>query len=105
MFNPPGSGVSLSEHIPAGTRGGFVCSGSAATPYGLGPGHSHVVATLRRSFTSPGRYTLVFRLDARGRQILARVAAADRAYREHHPHGHSPPSIAFGVALTYAPAA
>lgn len=104
-FNPAGSGISLSGHVPAGRGSAFVCSGAAATPHGLGPGHSRVVATLRRSFTKPGRYTLVFRLDRRGRRILARLAAADRAYREHHPHGHRPPEIAFGVALTYVPAA
>jgi hypothetical protein len=48
---------------------------------------------------------LVFRPDARGRHILARLAVADSAYRKHHPHGHSPPEIAFAVALTYATAA
>jgi hypothetical protein len=101
-FNPAGSSISLSGHTPAGTRTAFACNGGQAAPHGLGTGHTHVVATLRRSFTRPGQYTLVFRLDARGRRILARLAAADRAYRKHHPHGHSPPSIAFGVALTYA---
>lgn len=105
VFNPAGSSISLSGHIPAGTRTAFVCSGSAGTLQGLGPGHSQVVATLRRSFTTPGRYALVFRLDAAGRRILARLRAADRAYHEHDPHGQSPPSIAFGVALTYVPAA
>jgi hypothetical protein len=68
------------------------------------PGHTVIVSTLRRTFTAAGRYALTFRLDPKGEQILARLGAADRAYRNRHPHGFRPPSIAFGVSLTYDPA-
>lgn len=105
VFNPAGSSISMSGHIPPGTRIAFLCNGGSAALHGLGPGRSHVVATLRRSFARPGRHTLIFRLDVRGRRILARLAAADRAYRERHSDGHTPPEIAFGVALTYIPTA
>ena len=64
-----------------------------------------IVSTLRRTFTSAGRYSLTFKLDRNGEQILARVGVADRAYLKRRPHGLRPPSIAFGVSLTSEPAA
>ena len=67
-------------------------------------GQSRVVSTLRDRVTRSGRYRLTFTLNADGRRILAGLGAAERAYRKRHPHGNKPPTIAFGVALSYAPA-
>ena len=36
-------------------------------------------------------------------RILARLGARDRAYHRRHPHGHRPPTVAFGVSFRYAP--
>lgn len=63
-----------------------------------------VVSTVHRQFTQPGRYELTFTLNSAGRQILGRLAAADHAYYEQHPHGQSPPTLSFGATLTYTPA-
>jgi hypothetical protein len=58
---------------------------------------------LRRTFTTPGHYTLTFTLNQTGRRLLAQLAAAEQTYRRQHPHGTRPPSLAFGVSLDYAP--
>ena len=102
-FDPSGSTI----HVAA-DRSASEGSGCAVGAIGPGVpkrhGHSHVVSTLRHSFTAAGTYTLTFDLNAVGRRILARLGAADRAYRERHPHGHMAPSTAFGVSLSYKPA-
>jgi hypothetical protein len=69
----------------------------------VGPGRSHTVSTLHEKFAAPGRYTLTFTLNQAGRDMLARLGAAQRAYRRHHPHGHQPPYFAWGVGLHYLP--
>ncbi|MBV9805039.1 MAG: hypothetical protein JO130_17700 [Solirubrobacterales bacterium] len=102
-FNPSGSRIGVAGDAPS--TGGLGCATGAIGPgVPKGPGHSQVVSTLRRTFTAPGRHTLRFELGASGRRILARLGAADRAYRKQHPHGQRPPSIAFGVSLSYTPA-
>jgi hypothetical protein len=60
------------------------------------------VSTLRKRL-EPGTYTLTFKLNSTGRRILDWLGARDRAYRERHPHGQRPPTIAFGVGLGYTP--
>jgi hypothetical protein len=102
-FNPSGQtiGVGSGEPPPPG----FSCgSGAGSSGVPTGPGHSRLVSTLRRTFTRVGRFTLTFELNAAGRRILARLGAADRAYRQRHPHGGQPPSITYGVGLSYTPA-
>jgi hypothetical protein len=69
-----------------------------------GRGRSRTVSTLHRRFATAGHYTLTFQLNKTGQAMLARVGVEDRAYRKRHPHGLRAPSIAFGVALTYAAA-
>jgi hypothetical protein len=83
------------------THSGFGCSQGRAGRHGLGPGQSRQVSTLTETFTKAGTYTLTFRLNQVGRGLLAQLAAAERAYAKNHPHGHQPPSMAFGVALSY----
>lgn len=100
-FNPTGSTI----HVAADpTQAGFGCA-NGAVPAGVHktPGHSQVVSRLRKTFTAAGLYTLTFDLNAVGRRILARLGARERAYRKHHSFA-PPPSIAFGVGLSYAPA-
>jgi len=100
-FNP--SGWSISVGAPQ-TRGSSFGCGEATPRHDGGAGQSHAVSTLRDTFRRPGRYALKFTLNATGRRILARLGAEERAYRKRHPHGGRSPTIAFGVALSYAPA-
>jgi hypothetical protein len=65
-------------------------------------GGSRVVSTLHRRFTKTGRYELTFTLNRTGRAMLAQLATADQAYYKRHPHGGHPPTLAFGVALSYS---
>jgi hypothetical protein len=105
-FNPTGSTIRVAADASATPpASGLGCAEAAIGPgVPKRPGHTVIVSTLRRTFTKAGRYTLTFKLDRRGEQILARLGAADRAYRKRHPHGSRPPSIGFGVSLTYEPA-
>lgn len=88
---------------------------AAATSFGCGEasasrahvagssGGSGVVSSLHRKFTTAGRHELTFTLNHAGRQMLAQLASSDHAYYEQHPHGQHPPTLAFGVALSYSP--
>ncbi|MBV8948545.1 MAG: hypothetical protein JO286_03190 [Solirubrobacterales bacterium] len=97
------SGWSISVGAPQTQGSSFGC-GEATARHGGGAGQSHVVTTLSDRFTRSGDYTLTFTLNATGRRILARLGAEERAYYRRHPHGSEPPTIAFGVGLSYAPA-
>lgn len=77
------------------------CANAMAHP---AAGASHVVSTLHRKFTKPGRYELTFTLNSAGRKILAELASDDDAYFKAHPHGQQPPTLGFGVSLSYSPA-
>jgi hypothetical protein len=111
-FNP--SGRSLNVAADAAVPGssnvgcGFVFagdhsgSGSAIGVVGMGIPRRHVVAAVRETFTRPGRYTLTFTLNQRGRRILARLGAARRAYRTQNPDGTDPPTITWGVGLHFS---
>jgi hypothetical protein len=104
-FNPTGSTI----HVAADTSATPPVSGMGCAEGAIGPGvpkrpgHTVIVSKLHRTFTTAGRYTLTFKLNRKGEKILARLGAADRHYRKRHPHGFRPPSIAFGVSLTYEP--
>ena len=104
-FNPTGSTIRVAGDASAAPpASGLGCAEAAIGPgVPKPPGHTVIVSTLRRTFTKAGRYTLTFKLDRQGQRILARLGAADRAYRKRHPYGSRPPSIGFGVSLTYAP--
>ena len=105
-FNPTGSTISVAADTSAKRAAtGFGCAEGAVGP-GVPKRHGHtvLVSTLHRTFAGAGRYTLTFTLNTAAERILTRLGAADRAYRKRHPHGSRPPSIAFGVSLSYAPA-
>ena len=102
-FNPTGSTLRLDAEPSAVDQGGGCAVGAIGPGVPKGRGHTWIVSTLHRTFTKAGRYTLTFKLNRKGEKILARLGAADRAYRKRHPHGSRPPSIAFGVSLTYEP--
>jgi hypothetical protein len=99
-FNPTGSELAVARDA-SDRRSGFAvgCAGGSSS---LRPGRSYEVSTLRKRL-EPGTFTLTFKLNATGRRILARLGARDRAYRDRHPHGQRPPTIAFGVGLGYTP--
>jgi hypothetical protein len=99
-FNPTGNQVAVANDA-SDPRSGFAVGCSAGSS-SLRPGRSYEVSTLRKRLR-PGSYTLTFKLNATGRRILARLSERDRAYRERHPHGQLPPTIAFGVGLGYTP--
>jgi hypothetical protein len=103
-FNPSGSTIGVARDASGGEGGGYGCATGAVGP-GVPKGHgrSRVVSRLSRTFTQPGTYTVTFELNATGRRILARLGARQRIYRNRHPHGSRPPSIAFGVGLSYTP--
>lgn len=105
-FNASGKQISFAGGRARDAAATFGCG--EATAHGsrsvAGSGGSRVVATLHRRFTKPGRYELTFTLNQAGETILARLAASDNAYFKQHPHGQHPPTLAFGVALTYSPA-
>jgi hypothetical protein len=101
-FNPSGSMIQVAGDTSTAEALGCA-TGTASHGIQGRRGHSQVVSTLRQTLTAPGRYTLTFDLNAAGRRILARLGARQRAYRRHHPHGSRPPSIGFGVGLTYVP--
>ncbi|HUA05806.1 MAG TPA: hypothetical protein VMB27_17990 [Solirubrobacteraceae bacterium] len=104
-FNATGSRISVAADAPAKPSAAGGCAeGTIGPGVPKRRGHSVIVSTLRRTFTKAGRHTLTFKLDRKGEEILARLGAADRAYRKRHPHGFKAPSIAFGVGLTYEPA-
>lgn len=101
VFNPTGSSINTAGDPSRSAFGCAASSSGAGVPAGLG--RSLVVSTVREKFTRRGLYTLTIQLSAEGRRILARLGARDRAYRKRHPHGHKPPTIAFGVGFTYVP--
>ena len=68
---------------------------------GNGIPSKHVVAVVQETFTAPGSYTLTSWLNQKGRRILAGLAAAERRYYKHHPHGHRPPTITWGIGLHF----
>jgi hypothetical protein len=104
-FNASGKQISLAGGRARPAAASFGCG--EATAHGsrdaAGPGGSHVVSTLHRRFTKPGRYELTFTLNHAGETMLAGLAASDKAYFKQHPHGQHPPTLAFGVALSYSP--
>jgi hypothetical protein len=100
-FNPSGSRIAVGAPP---TRGSSFGCGEATARHGRGAGRSHVVATLRDKFTRSGRRVLTFTLNDTGRRILTRLGAQERAYLQEHRRGQPPPTIGFGIALSYAPA-
>ncbi len=109
-FNPSGPNISDAADQTAASPLTLACGySSIGSAYNSGGGSSgvgipkrHVVAVVRVTITSPGTYTLTFTLNQRGRKILARVGAADRAYRKSNPHGNRPPTITWGVGIHFA---
>jgi len=100
-FNPTGSTI----HVAAdSTQAGGCATASIGPGVPKGDGRTRIVARLQRTFTEAGHYTVTFKLNKTGERILARLGAEDRAYRKRHPHGFRAPSMAFGVALSYAAA-
>jgi hypothetical protein len=79
------------------------CSRPVTRARALGPERARIVAALHETFATPGRYTLTFVLTRPGQKLMARLGAAQRAYRRRHPRGHQPPQIVVSVALGYAP--
>jgi hypothetical protein len=105
-FDESGSSITVAADAAATDSGKFNCGhGEVAGRLGVGrgPGHSHIVSTLNVEFTGPGLFVLTFTLNQTGRNMLARLGAAERLYRNRHPHGHRPPSIAWAVGLHYSP--
>jgi hypothetical protein len=98
-FDPSGQEVQVASD-PAPYALGAACSGGKETG---GPGRSRVVSTLREQLGKAGTYTLTFKLNFVGRRILARLGGRQRAYAKHHPHKLRPPSLAYGVGLSYSP--
>jgi hypothetical protein len=99
-FNPSGDEIAVAGDASGRRPGvGVGCSGGSRS---LRPGRSYVVSTLRERLKA-GTYTLTFDLNARGRRILARLGARQRAYSKHHRHGQQAPTIAVGVGLNYTP--
>jgi hypothetical protein len=103
-FNATGSTIRVSADRPAAVQGGGCAEGSAFPGVPKGHGRSRIVSTVRRTFSRPGRHLVTFRLNGTGQKMLARLGAKDRAYRQRHPHGGTPPAIGFGVSLSYSPA-
>jgi hypothetical protein len=110
VFNPSGSNITVAAD-PAGRDPNFSCGfgesgrrGPGVATLGEGPGlpTKHLVSVVRETFTHAGRYTLTFKLDQRGQKILARLGAAERAYRKRHPYGRNQPEITWGVGIHYA---
>jgi hypothetical protein len=112
-FNPSGSTITVAADASAARTVAFACgygvggNQTGSSSAGLGEGQAipkkHVVALVRETFTKPGRYTLTFTLNRQGQRILARLGAAERAYRKHNPHGKQPPTITWGIGLHYQP--
>lgn len=102
-FDRTGTTIRVAVDSSTASDGGCA-EGSAGPGVPKGRGRSRTVSTLHRRFATAGHHTLTFQLNKTGQAMLARVGVEDRAYRKRHPHGVSAPSIAFGVALTYAAA-
>lgn len=105
-FNASGKSVTVGAPRADAAAMSFGCgeaSASTSRMSGASDG-SRVVSTLHRKFTKTGRYALTFTLNHAGRQMLVQLAAADTAYFKQHPNGQHPPTLAFGVALSYSPA-
>jgi hypothetical protein len=100
-FNPAGTSISLAGDRPPPRPSQFGCGEASGSSHGIGSGHSQVVSRVRRTFTKLGRYAVTFTLSRAGQRILARLGAAERTYRKHHPHGDLPPTIAYGIMLSY----
>jgi hypothetical protein len=79
--------------------------GSAASCLGSwgGPGtqRARVISWVGRRFSHPGLYTVHFALNHVGRRLLAQLGAKERAYRQRYPQGDAPPTMWFGIVLTY----
>ena len=99
VFNRSGSTIRVAADRSSSS---LTCAQTVGHVRGLGPGPNRVVSTLNQRFTKPGHYTLRFVLNPTGRKLLADLAAAQRAYRQTHPHGHQPPGLAYGVGLAYS---
>jgi hypothetical protein len=97
-FGRPGSSITLRPGAAQSDRWKFNCGhGESEGRVGAGPGpaHGRGVSTLHETFAAPGRYTLTFALDQVGRNVLARLGAAER--------GKQSVSIAWAIALHYSP--
>ena len=105
-FNLSGTQISVAGDRAEATVMSFGCGEATASGPRVagGSGGSRVVSTLHRTFTKTGRYVLTFTLNPAGRHMLGQLASADNAYFKQHPHGQHPPTLAFGVALSYSPA-
>jgi hypothetical protein len=107
VFSGPSPGQVRTPPAP----GGFQCEGSfrvgsASTALAGPAGASPItVASLTRTFPSPGEAKLQIPLTAAGRALLKKLAAADRRYHSRHPHGHRAPGVRFTVRLHYTPGA
>lgn len=104
VFNPSGRTVNAAADAPRSLvqenfRCGHISSGRGRV--GSGIPRRHVVAVVQQTLTAAGVYTLTFWLNQKGRRILAGLAAAERRYYKHHPHGHRPPKITWGIGLHF----
>jgi hypothetical protein len=97
-FNPAGSPIRVAGDRSSSSSG---CAQAVTSSHRVGACHSRIVSTLHETFTKPGRYTLTFSLNAVGRKMVARLAAARRAYDKQRPNSHEPPALGYGVGLTY----
>jgi hypothetical protein len=102
-FDATGSSITVAADASEGESSCAHGAGAGQLGVGRGPGHSHIVSRLRERFSARGTYTLTFTLDRTGRDILARLGRAERAYRKHHRPGQPAPEIAWGVGLHYSP--
>lgn len=101
-FDRTGTTISVAADPATASQG--CAAGSTGPGVPKSRGRSRIVSTLHRKFASAGHHTLTFQLNKTGQAMLARLGAQDRAYRQRHPHGFRAPSMAFGVALSYAAA-
>ncbi|MGA8333693.1 MAG: hypothetical protein WB761_03035 [Solirubrobacteraceae bacterium] len=101
-FDRTGTTISVAADPSTASQG--CAAGSTGPGVPKGRGRSRIVSTLHRKFARAGHHTLTFQLNKTGQAMLARLGTEDRAYRKRHPHGFRAPSMAFGVALSYAPA-
>lgn len=101
-FDRTGTTIKVAADPSTASQG--CAAGSTGPGVPKARGRSRIVSTLHRKFATAGRHTLTFHLNKTGQAMLAGLGAQDRAYRKRHPHGFRAPSMAFGVALSYAAA-
>ena len=107
VFNPSGPAVNAADDPRSISQQNFRCGHISSGNGRVGnriPGR-HVVAVVQDTVNSAGTYTLTLWLSQKGRRILAGLAAAERRYHRHHPRGHHPPTLTWGIGLHYTTSA